>query len=313
MKFVLGAVAAMIIFPLGALMTYWDHLDYIQDQGEATLTAGDLLEGKRPSSKNLTITQGYIDRSAGVEYILEEDHKEVGRWYYTALRPVKNPQGEATVLVVSEKRSLPANQTTFSGLWTNADTGINPEVVKLFDEQGIKFMPKALVLDIDATKETKLRELIFAIGGSFALPLVVLILGLIFLSAPVQNLVESLGSAGEKRLEAARKETKTEQKQARKAIRAAIQPYLAQYASSSVSMVQVRASTIGGGAPRIVLAVDDDEKAAPPELAQPMAAFLAMLKKRRVVPTFVTYTTHKREEDDDGNAVLSWHDDFSFS
>lgn len=292
-KLLLGAAAAMVVLPALAFVSNMDDVKYIADDGSDKVTAAALLKGKRPKSFHLTVTKGVHDDDAGVEYVVTKNGSVQGRWYYRALRSEGDEHGLAPVLLVTKSPFLSGTRTSWSGVWTNGDTGINQEVADLFKQQGVSFKKDALVLDLDSSRQSKIVRMGAMVGGAFAVPLLVLVIFALTLKDEDKE---------EKKLEGAKQRLAGDVEATRMAIRRAIAPYL----TDPDVTVQVRGNVINRSTPECVLARDEDESPAPPELQQLLMQFHSLLKKNKVSYAFMTYTAF--HDDSEG-----WKDSFEFS
>jgi len=290
---ILCAAAAMVVLPIVAVALNYSEYPYIKDSGHDSVTAAELLSGKRPNSLHVTITDGFADQNSGVEYIITEDGSEKEHWYYTAVRASTQPEGVAPVLVATETPFLSSRQHSWSGDWTNGDEGIGDQVVALFQKQGITFSDNAIVVNLDKSRQSRMIKVgLFAAIG-FAVPLIFL-LCLVFLFKDPEK--------AKKALRDAKSSLSQDTKNARLALRQAIAPYLV----GAEGTVQVRGNCIMKRTPEVVFVVGDKEQPAPADLESIVKDYHQRLKKQRVPCNFITYTTFRTDE-------AEWKDKMDFS
>jgi hypothetical protein len=290
-KMMLIAAAATLVLPVIALGLQLDDLEQAMDTGHAELSAADIQGGERPDSVHVTITGGRI-MDARVESVLLQDGSERDRWHFHALRS-ETKKGAAAVLIMSKSREIDAKLSTWTGVWTNGDDGVGQSLVDLFRKQRVKVDKGALVIDIDASRASKIQGLVLTGGGAAALGLLVLVAFAITIKDDEKE---------EKKLRAGKKAMKAELEQTRLALRQAIRPYL----TDPEHTVQVRANCLMSKVPQIVLAIDSQDLVAPPELAQIVMGFHEQLKKAKVPYQFMNYTTFHVEDE-------GWRDSFEIS
>lgn len=285
------AAAAAVVLPVVVLGLQFDDLRQAMDSGHAELSAADIQGGERPDSVHVTITGGRI-LDARVESVLLQDGSERDRWHFHALRSEKK-KGAAAVLIMSKSREIDADASTWTGVWTNGEDGVGQSLVDLFGKQRVKVDKGALVIDVDASRATKIQGLALSGGGAVALGLLVLVAFAFTIKDDEKE---------EKKLRAGKKAMKPQMEQTRLALRQAIRPYL----TDPEHTVQVRASCLMTKVPQVVFAVDTEDMPAPPELAQIVMAFHEQLKKAKVPYQFMNYTTFHVEDE-------GWRDSFEIS
>jgi hypothetical protein len=276
---VLGAAAATLLLPLLSPLWNWREIGYVLDDTKETITAAELVAGKRPKSPHLTITGAVAELSGGIEYERKHRGSTVGRSFYVALRPVGNPKAAAPVLLKTEKSDIGAAQPAWIGLWTNTDQGIGSEFTQLFAQQGISVSQNALVVELGTTRETLLMKFAKYAAVVFALPFCALLYFAFFYKDTKQR---------QKEERATKRALSGEMEQARLALAQAIRPYL----QNPKATVQVSANCIGHS-PQITLSTGGRESPAPADLAGLMQSMHETLRRKKVEHSFITYTnTH---------------------
>jgi hypothetical protein len=276
-----GGLVAMVAAP--AAMLYWKRtqLSYALDQGEATISAAALQAGQLPSSHNVTVTGGVIDRKHVVLWrLVTRKGSEKERFYLMPLRPKGAAVSDPVKVIVTAAMMLDT-QGEVRGLLRNlGGQGPSEAIKQKLRQQGLKVADDALLIELGGSTRSELLWLLLWVGIAFFAPCMIAVPIWLF------ERRQKYEAGAEERLKALKASPAGAELEAlEKRMFELAKPY---FPADGKKSVMVRSHMLVGPMEAFV-AVGGEEKPAPPEIAALFRELFQAYKKNKAPTKMITY------------------------